>query len=207
MLIKYAILMTSKISRITFVYFYFDLFLDIRRTNCARLSTLLFATVRVLKKRNYILRQEWEKNSNFTYSVKKKLVSLLLREKRSMRRMCTMNIHYSWYALQMPKRNCIPACEKDEGEPRNSKGLIMRGRVGIRMDVNPRIVFVKSNAILWAPNQLRLNTKLYFVSIRCGFSSNAKLHIPFISTFFWNLDFYAIISNERHTGNNLFSRY
>lgn len=58
MLIKYAILMTSKISRITFVYFYFDLFLDICRTNRARLSTLLFATVRVLKKRNYILRQE-----------------------------------------------------------------------------------------------------------------------------------------------------
>lgn len=50
----------------------------------------------------------------------------------------------------------LHSCMKDEGEPRNSKGLIMRGRVGIQMDVNPRIVFVKSNAILWAPNQLRL---------------------------------------------------
>lgn len=36
------------------------------------------------------------------------------------------NVYYEsccpWYALRMPKRNCIPA----EGKPRNAKGLIIR---------------------------------------------------------------------------------
>lgn len=108
--------------------------------NHIRLSILLFT----LQKGNYNAKRK--KNSKFTYLVKKSSFCFTIKKKKY-----ATKVYYgrcSWCALQMPKWNCIPACGKDEGGPRNSKGLIMRGRVGIRMNVNPRIVFIKSNAIL-----------------------------------------------------------
>lgn len=66
---------------------------------------------------------------------KKTLVSALPLQRK---RRCATSGHL---VHDMPKRNCIPACERVEGELRNAKGLIMRGRIGIRIGREPENCF------------------------------------------------------------------